>query len=223
MDFKNLSLRNKKIANSRWENVHSYERALIDSCPNKKFNYSVLSGFLAGDGSVQKRIIKKGFRYQIDFFPDDEIMLKVYLNCFYDLYKKIPTIKKQNNFFSVRISSNTVGVDLLSKFKLGLKDWSLNKDVLSIYWLKSFFSCEAYVGKYIKIQTVNKIGMLQISNVLNELSINHKFYSYVPKNKGFSKVFIIVILRKKDMLKYYEKIGFFHSLKEHKLKQALHL
>ena len=146
-----ISKRNRRVAINRWQNAYSYKRAVIESNSNKKFNYSILLGFLAGDGSVQKRKTKSGFRYQVDFFPDDDYMLEIYLHCFNDLYKCYPTVKKYNNYYSVRISSNVIGKDLLDKCDLSTNDWVIPENIDIIFWLRAFYSCEAYVGKYIRL------------------------------------------------------------------------
>lgn len=217
-----LSNRNRKVAINRWSKVNSLKKAFIEVTSKNKLSYSIMLGFLAGDGSVQKRKIKSGYRYQIDFFPDDKYMLDIFLYCFYDLYYCYPSLKKKVNFYSVRVSSNVIGEYLLNKCNLGTKDWDIPKDINHVLWLKAFFSCEAYVSKYIRLQTINGGGMKKISDLLFKFSIDHKFYTYKPKN-GNSLVYIIVIIRKKALKLFYTKIGFFHDKKTLKLKEALYL
>lgn len=217
-----LAVRNKKVAINRWNKVNGLKKAFIEVTSSNKLSYSVLLGFLAGDGSVQKRKIKSGYRYQIDFFPDDKFMLNIFLYCFYDLYRSHPMVKSNSKFYSVRISSNVIGEYLFNKIDLSTRNWDIPNDVNYLLWLKAFFSCEAYVNKYVRLQTINCAGMKKISYLLSKLGIDHKFYCYMPKN-GHSLVYIIIILKKSALKIFYDKIGFFHDKKTLKLKEALYL
>ena len=127
----------------------------------------------------------------------------------------------------MRLTSKIVVLDLLNYASFGLKEWSiplLSSNKERINWLKGFFSAEAYVGKdCIKIQTVNKKGMKQVSNLLNKLDIEHKEYFYSPLKKNYSKVYIISILKKSSRMRYLNKIGFFHEKKRDKLRETLSL
>jgi len=225
----NLSKRNKKAAISRWGKVHAKQKESIPKDKKSLLIKAAICGFLAGDGSVQKRKEKNYYKHQIDFFPDDKIMMNTYLKQIKKLYNKTPSIRKKNKFYSVRISSKTIYEDLTNHAKFGLKNWTLPKNLFELKeakqnWLKAFFSAEAYVNKScIKIQTVNKEGMKEISNVLNSLGIYNNYYEYNPKKKSESPVYIINILRKESRLKFYNTIGFWHEKKSKTLKEALGL
>lgn len=215
---------NKKVAISRWKRVMLKEREKI---VHDKVSKAAIYGFLAGDGSVQARNMGSYIKYQIDFFPDDSIMLKTYMGYIKRVYKKIPTIGRRNNMFTVRISSKTIGEDILKEARFGLKTWEVPANLLSNIeskkaWLKAFFSAEGYVNnRVIKIQTVNERGMMQVSTLLNEFSIKHGFYHYKPKNKNHSETHIIMISNKEEMRKFYYKIGFWHSKKMEILKRSI--
>jgi hypothetical protein len=222
-----LSERNKKVAIARWKNIHTKERELI---PKTKFAIllkSAISGLLAGDGSVQVR--KKNSHYQVDFFPDDLEMLDFYCKSIFKLYKKRPLIIDKESYYSVRFTSKVAVIDLRNYASFGLKSWRIprfkySSDCEKINWLKGFFSAEAYVGKdCIRVQTVNKVGMVQISNLLNKLKIDHKTYSYLPKRENHSMVYIITILKKEARILYFERIGFYHQKKVAKLQETLNL
>ena len=51
----NVSKRNKKVAISRWERKHSEEESMIKNDEETLILKASICGFLAGDGSVQKR------------------------------------------------------------------------------------------------------------------------------------------------------------------------
>jgi len=184
-----LSKRNKKVAIARWNKILNKERSNILTDPKTLVLKAILCGFLAGDGSIQKRKEKNFYHYQLDFFPDDIIMLNKYAEIVKQIYNKNPTIKRKNKFFTVRITSRVIIEDLTKYSNFGIQTWTLPKNLFIIKgskeaWLRAFFSAEAYIGpSSIKIQTVNKKGMKSISSLLKELKIDHKYYEYFPKKK----------------------------------------
>ena len=108
-------------------------------------------------------------------------MMKTYINQIKIVYAKCPTIRKSNNFYSVRITSKIIVKDLLKEANFGIKKWTLPQKLISLKggreaWLRAFFSAEAYVNsKSIKIQTVNKKGMRQITETLNNFGIKTNY------------------------------------------------
>ena len=224
-----ISERNRKVAIARWENIRSNERANISNDADSKYFKAVVCGFLAGDGSVQRRQEKGFFHHQIDFFPDDKIMLDMYCQSIKYLYNKEPSIKKRNNLYYVRLSSKTIHDDLTGIANFGLYKWRVPFSLLSscrekVAWLKAFFSAEGHVNNNaIRVQTVNKNGMLEVSKLLNEIGISHKYYEYLPKNCESSKVSIINIGRKEARKSFSISVGFWHSKKTKILNRALAL
>jgi len=225
----NISKRNKKVAISRWKKKHSEERAKIKNNREALLLKASICGFLAGDGSVQKRKEKSFFHYQIDFFPDDPLMRDTYIKQIKKVYEKEPTLKKMNNFYTVRLTSKVVVEDLLALSNFKTKEWRIPKSLVLVEgavenWLKAFFSAEAYVSlKSIKIQTVNEKGMNDIANALRIIDINTKQYEYSPKKDTHSKVSILFINKKSDRLKFLSKIGFWHQKKTKRLSESLDL
>jgi ADP-ribosylglycohydrolase len=63
----NFSRRNKKVALARWNRVHAKEKEGISSNSNSLIMKAAICGFLAGDGSVQKR--KNILSLSNRFFP----------------------------------------------------------------------------------------------------------------------------------------------------------
>jgi len=226
MDF---SKRNKKVALARWKKVLSKEKENISEGRKSLVAKAAICGFLAGDGSVQKRKEKRFFHHQIDFFPDDKDMMHTYIELIKAVYNKEPSIKKNKNFYSVRINSKTIFEDLNKHAKFGVKNWTLPKELFEAdeakqNWLRAFFSAEAYVNKSsIKVQTVNKEGMKEISKALDSLGVSHNYYEYNSKNKSEYPVSIISILKKESRIKYCNIIGFWHRKKSKALKEALGL
>ena len=217
------------MAIARWKKVHAEEKQRISNDKESSVVKAAICGFLAGDGYVQKRKEKSFFHYQIDFFPDDKIMRDAYTSQVKEQYGKSPSIKKNKNFYSVRISSRTIFEDLNQHAKFGLMNWRLPKDLMGLEgakrnWLRAFFSAEAYVNKnVIRVQTINEMGMREISKLLDSIGIKHKYYEYNSKIKSESRAFIINISCKESRLKFYRDIGFWHGQKSRTLKEALGL
>jgi hypothetical protein len=188
-----------------------------------------ICGFLAGDGSVQKRKEKNNVHYQIDFFPDDKVTRDIYIKQIKEVYKKTPSIRERNNFYAVRITSKVIAEDLFKIAKFGIKEWAAPKTLFMIKgakenWLKAFFSAEAYVSsKSIKIQTVNREGILDVISMLKSIGIHSTYYEYKPKKENHSKVFMLFINKREDRLKFFNKIGFWHEKKTKTLSEALDL
>lgn len=225
----NISNRNRKVAFSRWNKIHNRQKELIlDNLEIKKMK-SMLCGFLAGDGSVQIRREKSFFHYQLDFFPDDKLMLDTYCDAIKKVYNKMPKITIKNNVFNVRLTSKIIVNDLCQHAVFGLYNWNFPEDLFMIKstkeeWLRAFFSAEAYVApNHIKLQTVNIKSMKKLSKLLNEFGISNNYYEYLPKKSNYSKVGIIMITRKESRKLFYKKIGFYHSKKTKSLKNSLGL
>ncbi|MFH0752605.1 MAG: LAGLIDADG family homing endonuclease [archaeon] len=222
-----LSKRNKKVAIAGWNKIFDRERKRISTDDFAVKYKAAICGFLAGDGNVQIR--EKKSHYDIRFYPDDELMLTEYLRALEYVYGKKASITMRDNVFEVVIVSRTLTEDIVSHANFGTKIWGLPYGLFSVpgtkeAWLRAFFSAEAYVGgKHIKIQTVNKEGMLKVSELLNELNIKHGFYEFQPKNEKHSRVSIIMIHRKEARKRFLEKVGFWHSKKTEKLRKTLNL
>lgn len=226
----NISKRNKKVALSRWSKIHSKEVAKILNTEEGLILKSKICGFLAGDGSVQVRKDKKGFyHYQLDFFADDEIMKQTYINLISTVYNKMPSCVIRDNCIHARLTSKTIVQDLIKLADFSTKKWTLPYSLFHINgtiekWLNGFFSAEAYVSdKQIRIQTINKEGMLQVSELLTKIDIKNRTYYYSSKKINESDVTIIVIGKKDSRLKFLNIVGFSHSKKNSKLAKSLNL
>jgi len=226
MDF---SERNKKVAIARWHNFLLLEKEKIPNNDEALVSKALLCGFLAGDGSVHARKEKKFNHYEINFFPDDDLMLTKYCDVLKQLYGKTPRVKRKSKVFDVRLTSRTIYDDLASYSTFGIYSWNLPKRLFAVEgareaWLRAFFSAEAYVGPdHIKIQSVNKKGLAEVSKLLDELDIEHRYYEYSPKNKKHSRVGMIFINKKSARKIYYDRIGFWHLRKTVALREALGL
>ncbi|MBN1386509.1 hypothetical protein JW968_06065 [Candidatus Woesearchaeota archaeon] len=226
MDF---AERNRNVAINRWKRIHERERRIIGQTDQHTIMKSALCGFLAGDGSVQIRKEKDFLHHQLDFFPDDPLMLRKYCEFLYSVYKKRPKIKQVNGFSTVRVSSKTIVKDLIQHADFGLYTWNFPEKLFKVEgakeaWVNAFFASEAYIGpQSIKVQTVNHNSMRRLSILLDSMGIENRYYEYAPKNQNHNLVAIIHINKKKAKYVFATKIGIWHSKKQNALRKALDL
>lgn len=224
-----INERNKKAAISRWNKVIEQEKVKIINTPQNLVLKAALCGFLAGEGSVFARKERTYLRYDTAFYPDDRLMLDTYLDAVRQVYRKTLHITTKEGIFYVKITSRTIVEDLLQYASFGIHTWTLPDKLFTIQgtkeaWLKAFFSAESYVGRStVRVQTVNLKSMLEVSKLLDSTGIPNHYHEYTPKNPKHSKVGIVIIGSKKARQLFYEKIGFWHSKKQEKLRKALGL
>ncbi len=225
----------KIAANARWEKYRKNkieiekEKVIIpeDTEENIILKYR-LCGYLTGDGSLNIRSEKanpKRVHSDVRFYPDDEEMLKAFLEAFTKLYNKRPKIIQDGYFFRLHKSSKIICRDLLRFTKFGSLEWKVPTLKINLEakkeWLKAFFDCEAYVNeKTINLQSVNGQGLREVQRLLLEFSIESKIYEYSRKNKRWNKNYILVISKKESRLLFLNKVGFNHSKKRYKLEMC---
>jgi len=89
-------------------------------------------------------------------------------------------------------------------------------------WLRAFFDCEAHVNKQsICVQSVNKQGLEQIKQCLQEFNINALTYKYERKQKNWNTNYLLFIFRKKDRQRFLKVIGFTHHKKLERLSAGV--
>ena len=231
MDF---SDRNRKVAISRWEKIHS--KITLNNFFSKE--KAAISAYLCGDGSICIR--QEKHIYEIRFAIDDLILAKRIVNLFEREFNVSPIIKKIKSktatgpgYFNVRISSKPVGKHLLQIGSYGGLDWNipLKLDTESKKeWIRCFFDCEAYVNllkKQIQVKSINQVGLNNLKELLEEQQIFPKFYGpYKQKGENHNPYYFLIIYGKDNIRKYCEKIGFYHSKKInnlHKLAELAYL
>ncbi len=219
----------RRAALLRWKRDLNEKSSKITNNKKALLMKAALCGFLAGDGSVQVRNRGTFKKYQLDFFPDDDLMLKTYCEFMEKVYNKTPSIRIRDNVYCARLSSRYVVLDLLNICKFGVYNWNFPKRLWNINgakeaWLKAFFSAEGYVNKkVIKIQSVNLKSILGVRILLKNFKIKSNYCTYVPKNNNHSKVGMIFINEKFSRKIFFDKIGFWHERKNTLLRETLHL
>lgn len=221
-----ISERNKKIAINRWQNVfNKHAKIILDN--SKRFPHlkARIVGYLMGDGSVTVR--KENNRHAhhtLCFYPDDDEMLRSFLFAFQKIYAFLPTVKKLPHHYAVRADSKAAILDLLTESSFRSLEWHIPTSVLSSEttqreWLRAFYDCEGYVGKkVIAVQSVNKNGLLQVQNLLNEFGIQSRLYQYNRKQKNWNINYLLYIMKKASRITFLSRIGFNHKRKRDKLK-----
>jgi DNA-binding transcriptional regulator WhiA len=224
-----FSERNRANIRTYWQKRQAKERAWISNNSKNKLHLKALVfGYLAGDGHVGIREEKDlGAHNEAAFYPDDPSMMSQFLVALKAVYNITPTIRKHQNFYSIRFNSKVVIEDLLKNAAFGVRTWSIphfvktDKNLLKD-WLKAFFDAEGYISnKVIRVQTVNEKGIKEIQKLLGLFHIKSRRYKYLPKNIKWSANHILVISEKESRLKFLNEIGLNHSIKLTKLKESL--
>jgi hypothetical protein len=220
--------RNRRNICSAWNKRHKKDYDYIEKTENKFILLkSRLCGFLVGDGNLLSDNGTTCRHNTIRFFPDDISLVNAFNEAMFKAYNKVPKVVKKQGYFYVRLESKPVVQDLMKLGKFGKLRWTVPSFVFEdnknkIEWLRAYFDCEAHVhDKYIRVQSVNKEGLNNVTALLASLGINFRTYTYQPKNKNHNTVYLLTILRKEDQHKYLDLVGFNHTIKLKKLKSTL--
>lgn len=228
--IKHISKINRKRVLSRWNKIQEKELEYIST---NKHKYPELQarffGYLAGDGNIWIGNQKTNFHHTARFFPDHDSMIPPFIESSVKIYNKYPRIVKKKNYYELTIDSKIVIKDIVNDGDFGILNWNiptvaLKNSKTKKEWLSAFFDCEAYVCKsHIKIQSVNQNGMEHIARILREFDIKTKSYVYQPKNQKWNTNYILMIHKKIDRKRYFNEIGFYHTVKKMHLKRSLSL
>lgn len=223
MDITN---RNKLNVQSRWRKIQQVEKQYIERNAHKyPYLKARIFGYLAGDGNIYIGKTKSNQHHSARFFPDHYSLLEPFCKAFELVYGRVPLVYKSQNFYRVTIDSKIIVQDIINQANFGVKNWKVPFNLLidklsKQEWLRAFFDCEAYVCKnHIKVQTINKEGILEVKSLLEEFDVSSRYYAYTPKNEKWGVNHILFIV-KEDMKHYLDNVGFNHSLKQDKLKKS---
>jgi|SRR3989344_4614321 len=221
-----IAERNELNVESRWRKIQKAEKQHIERNVNKNAHLKArIFGYLAGDGNIYVGRTKSNKHHSARFFPDHHSLLEPFCKAFEIVYGKAPLVYKLPNFYCVTIDSKVIIQDIIKQADFGVTRWRVPFNILvnriaKKEWLRAFFDCEAYVCRnHIKIQTVNKAGMLEVKSLLEEFDIPSRYYVYTPKNEKW-KVNHMLFLVKEARKNYLDNIGFNHSIKQSKLKKS---
>ncbi len=182
-------------------------------------------GYLCADGYVIiNPASQKHKYYRIGLRNTCYELLLDFQDRFYRIFGVTPIIKNQKD--RCELSNKEITLGLLKKFgSFYSKYWKMpemtSKNMK--FWLRSYFDCDGWVSsikgkdRKIGLESINKIGLIQIQNALN---INFKINSSIKKRNG-RNIWSLTICGRDDLLKFEENIGFLHPKKSHKLTEAV--
>lgn len=213
----------KLIRKREQENIKKIVTTFLKDSKNN-FLISRLCGFIMGDGCLEDRIDKKGWRHnEIRFYPDNLDVANLFIDTFEKIYQKRPTIRYVKNYYRVRVTSPVACKYLLkisgfSKLAWRVPNKILNNRISKIEFLKAMFDCEGSVGKRnVQLQSVNKIGIEGLKKLLSKLRIESKIYSYKRGNPRWNINYILIVSKKENIKRFTEVVGFNHPVKQRKL------
>ncbi len=227
MKLKSMGLneRNRKVALKRWRRIlKSRTETIRKNTKDYPHLKARIIAYLMGDGAVCVRKEKNGDQHHsISFYPDDKHMLQAFLEAFKIIYSQQPRIRNHGKYFSVILESKPVTLDLLRHGSFRSLEWRIPDFKEKKYkkeWLRAFYDCEGYIGpRIIAVQSVNKTGLKQVSDLLVEFGISCKMYSYERQQKTWNMNFLLYITKLEDRRRFLNEVGFNHRRKLQKLQQ----
>jgi len=182
---------------------------------------SSIHAYLCGDGYVIKNPPEQKHKYYYIGLRNYNItLLKDFQSkCKRQFFIK-PRIKKDGRAI---IQNKNLYYELTNDTSFYSREWKipvLNKTNLSA-WLRSFFDCEAWVevekgkSRAIRLDSVNKGGVIQIQNALNNFKINSTL-----KNRKNGQI-RLNLCGLDDLKKFQKHINFFHPEKNKLLQEAI--
>ncbi len=188
---------------------------------------------LMADGCV----FKTRHNYVMKYEVKDTASLKSFEKDIFDVYGlKMnwgfnPSGKTGQSIPFVKLLSKNVYDDLLKYGNYYSHNWSVPKEIINsskdikIEFLRSFYDDEGSVikskkSKYVEVRlySINKNGLIQISNLLKEFWINFRIVS----GYGLKRNVYAVVVSKKNEVKLFAKIINFNlKRKQEKLFNAL--
>lgn len=227
MDFASELQRQRVLIRWRKRDEKESETTVVDKRQRNILLARVIA-YIQGDGCLIVRPLKhEGFRYDICFYPDNIHVAELFSDTYLQLYGRLPKIKPEINHYRIRVVHKKAGKELTELAKFYGLDWELPYSVLDSSeskkeWLKAFFDSEAYVGKRtIVVNSVNKKGLQQVQQLLNELEIQSRLYEYHRKQKNWNTNYILSIMRIGDRQNFLKRVGFNHPAKQEKLINSL--
>ena len=214
-DYSSLGKTGSRI---RWDRIHS----LVRISPKISKAKIAINSYLCGDGYIAIREeMGKHFHYEISISIDELSLAKRVANLFKKEYHIEPNIKFQGGCFRVRIKNKPACLDLLSIGNYGHLRWQMPRKLpreLSKEWIKCFFDCEAHVNfrnKQIQIKSVNGAGLRSITKELKVFGIDSKIYGpYKQANINHNPYFLLILVTRESIVRYYKLIGFYHKAKQ---------
>jgi len=160
-------------------------------------------------------------RYSVAYVNTDPVLAKEFIN---DTKKLFDVKAVSCGKFEYRISAKWI-YDLMRDSGALMSDtWFIPSFILNgsrevkSAWLKAFFDDEGYFYKnQIGLRVANKNGIKAVQLMLLDFGIQTKLYQpRIPSNPKY-KIIYQISIRRENLIKYYNEIGFSHPNKQQKL------
>jgi len=167
-----------------------------------------------------KRYYQNRIRYEMGYCNTRKELLKEFE---IDMLNKFGLLPRRVEF-EVRFRSKQVFERIVSLGGGNSRSWSIGKEIFASNkkikkeWLRAFFDDECTFDQYskrIKIKSINLNGLKQTKRLLTHLGISSNI-----TGPNIDKTFYFIIPRK-NVPKFYNKIGLKHKIKNERIKQYL--
>jgi len=186
-------------------------------------NLAAIHGYLCSDGYVIRNPpTQKNKYYYIGFRNTELELLKDFQERFNNYFKVKPRLLPGERCVVQRKELYWALTKKFSSFYS--REWSMPKlnKKLSAIWLKAFFDCEGWVyckshqNRHVSADSINKEGLQQVKNALQNLGIKCKIRGRRNRN-----IYTINIFGKENITRFKKKVGFLHPKKKQKLDDTI--
>jgi len=186
-----------------------------------------LHGYVCGDGSANFYSYPyKKLKAHLNIKIDDRACLEKIIEAFAELNYSpniLEAVGKYGIWFTVQAQKKKIVQEILSLGPVGSYKWripDLQKHRLVKEWITAFFDSDATVtcvNREITLESVNQTGLGHLRKALAE---NFGINSHLKYRKN-RKTYLLRICGKKNLQRFYNKIGFYHQRKQEKLRSIL--
>jgi len=184
-------------------------------------------GGLCGDASILRDFRRgRSMPNRIRLVSKDQEYCLFFNKCLESMLGKSFIFQDKRGFYYSGINSVSFSNHIVSIYgDFSQKGWRVPKGILTSnnhevisYFLRSFFDSDACARKYdIRIQNINKDGLLDISFLLGKLGIENRISEEKRRTSKGNRVFNLSITSSRQMAKYRDLIGFTIKRKQEKL------
>jgi len=169
-------------------------------------------GVLCGDGYAW------GSRVSLEIRKDEEF-IREFVRCLEAVYGPQPahSYYKPKRTFKFEANKELMGKDLMRYGPFFTREWEVPRGVARkrewyVAFLRGFFDSEGSVGKYsISALSANHMGLRQVGGLLGKLGIKTRLY----RTREYLTLYVI---HRKNLLMYYQMVGFTILRKIEKLR-----
>lgn len=192
---------------------------------------AVIHGYICSDGGIYNRTVKDWHgkklrvrrRLRTRFFNETKELIDDFIKSIMKLYPKVRSIRHYEKRKEVEIRNDTISKDILKLGKVWSYNWEFPKNLTNkqkLLWIRAFVDCDGTVqnrkyDRFIAIDSVNNLGLNDISLTLKKFKIPNKIYSI----KGGS--FRLKIFGRENLIRFKSLITLKHPRKKTNLINAI--